>query len=193
MCLRQSQASHETRLAHPNITRHFDLMQHTPNIVSAIEKLPASTLPTTPIKIDLDNVPLVDRKAELTKKEKKPAKGAAAAETGTQAAAPSGPADAKAKGKKAAKATAAEDTETQQAAALDTASKSAAPADTANIVERKQKVKKEATVSPDANVLASKGKEKKGGNGGAASSPTEIERITPGLIDLRVGRIVDGT
>ena len=80
-------APHAERLQKPATTRHFDYLQHQPRVVQALGRLDSPFANPTPIA--LDDVPVVDRSAELSKKKKKPAPadgGAAAAVATTEPA-----------------------------------------------------------------------------------------------------------
>lgn len=199
-CAFQAQASHDTLLSHPNVTRHFDLIQHTPSVESAVSKLPSGTFSPSVISIDLDNVPTVERKYESAKKDKKEKAAAAAAAAGGEVASEKADAKGKGRGKKEAAAAAGEggdekapsvnvNQEVGQGKAGDVAG---------NKKEKKEKAKKEAgdaaaSGTPDTarRPKKEKGGEAGGGGSGGAAAPAD-DVLSPGLIDLRVGLIVDG-
>lgn len=74
MSFAQKSASQQDRLQLPSLTRHFDLIQHSP----VLSKVFGADL----ISVDLDDVPLVAHKPEAKPKKEKPAKDAAAAAVG---------------------------------------------------------------------------------------------------------------
>lgn len=164
------------------MTRHFDLLQHTPSVITALSKLPPNTLSSTPISIDLDNVPVIERKPE-PKKEKKDKKAVSGDAAPVKSEGKDTAAGKEAKAKKG-----------------ETAAAAAAPSDANNGVdkkEKKEKVKKEDGGEKGAAQSGAKpAKEKKSGgaSGGApaGAAAAEPEKISPGLIDLRVGKIIDG-
>jgi aminoacyl tRNA synthase complex-interacting multifunctional protein 1 len=110
MTSEQSSASHPTRLSHASVTRHFDLIQHTPSVMTAISRLPPVLFSPSQVSIDVDDVPPVEHKPE-PKKEKKP-KHAAGQDTPDSEEvpsdkAPNAKADKKGKGEAASAASAA--------------------------------------------------------------------------------------
>lgn len=165
-----SQASHDTVLSHPNVTRHFDLIQNTQSVASSVAKLDASVLSHTPVTFDLDDVPLVERKFESSAKKDKKAKEAVA-EGGAVAEKGKG----KGKGAEAVAATPA------GAAAQEGEVKEGKK-------EKKEKAKKEGGAATEGG---KPGKKDKSGGGGGGGAPAVPDVITPGLIDMRVGLIVD--
>jgi hypothetical protein len=155
------------------VTRHFDLVQNTASVVGAITKLSPNTIAHAPVQIDLDNVPVVERKYESSKKDKKADKEKAE----------------KAAVKEAAGAAVESD--------LGLAKGSIAEADAEKKEGRagkKEKKAKAAAAEGAAGEGKAAGKKEKGSGGGGkgGAAPAEPEVITPGLIDLRVGRIVEG-
>jgi aminoacyl tRNA synthase complex-interacting multifunctional protein 1 len=171
---RQAQSSHDVRLSHANVTRHFDLLQHTPLVTSAASKVSPNLVSHEPVSIDLNNVPLVERKYESAKKDKKPK----AAEVAT--------------GKDAAAGTTVEGA--QPAVVKEAAEASIAAAEGAPVPaqgKKEKKAKKEPAAGAE-GAEAGKPKKEKAAGGGGGGKNAEPEPITPGLIDMRVGRIVEG-
>lgn len=188
----QAQASHDDRLSHANVTRHFDLLQHTSFVTSAANKLSPNYISHDTIAIDLDNVPLVERKYESSKKDKK---DKAAAAGGVEAAKEGQQASTKEKKKKggatpAVEGAAAVAVPTEAVTAAVAAGEGAAPGQPAQ-GKKEKKAKKEGVAAEGAE--GGKPKKEKGGGGGGGKAPAEAEPITPGLIDMRVGKIVEGT
>lgn len=180
----KSQTSHDQRLAIPSVTRHFDLLQNTPKIAAAVQKLSPNVLPHEPVKIDVDNVPLIERKYESSKKDKK--EKAAAAATGTEGeAAPSENGKKSKKDKVAAKAAAAMEADSGLAAGtiVEQTKADGSEALAQNGQKKEKKAKKEGAAAP------AEGKPKKEKSGGGASAVPDL--ITPGLVDMRVGHIID--
>lgn len=183
----QAQASHDDRLSHANVTRHFDLLQHTPFVTSAASKVSPNLVSHEAISIDLDNVPLVERKYESSKKDKKEKAAAAAGGEAVK----EGQAPAKEKKKKGDVAPAQSAAPAEAVIAAVAAGEGAAPGEVAQPAQGKKekKAKKEGAAAESAE--GGKPKKEKGGGGGG-KAPAEAEPITPGLIDMRVGRIVEG-
>ena len=67
-----SSCSHQDKLQHPSVTRHFDLIQNIGPVQQAIGQHPSLTLP--PVPINVADVPEVERKAPLVEKKEKKAK-----------------------------------------------------------------------------------------------------------------------
>ncbi|GAA99282.1 uncharacterized protein L969DRAFT_619259 [Mixia osmundae IAM 14324] len=66
-----SAASQQERTSVPSVARHYDLIQNLPEVQQALARLPQH--PISRVEIDLDDVPVIDRKAEVkVKKDSKP-------------------------------------------------------------------------------------------------------------------------
>ncbi|KAK9895345.1 nucleic acid-binding protein [Cystobasidium minutum MCA 4210] len=177
-----AQASHDARLSHANVTRHFDLLQHTPFIATAASKVSPNLVSHEVVSIDLDNVPVVERKYESSKKDKK--EKAAAAAGGEASKDGQAPFKKEKKQKGAAPDAAAATEAVEAAAAGDVAATPAQPAQG----KKEKKAKKEGAAAEGVEGGKPKKEKAAGGGGGGNAAP---EPITPGLIDMRVGKIID--
>lgn len=166
LCLRtpfQSKLEPSGYYAIPSVTRYFDHIQHLKAVNDARALLPNE--PYWLVNFDLDNMPPLERKVEV--KEKKPKKDAAAA----------GGADANA-GKKSKKA------EKEQTAAV---AKDETPVEAAKPAAEGEK--------PQGQKKEKKPKEKKEGADNkkpAKAAPPPPTGPLPSMIDLRVGRVLEG-
>lgn len=165
--VKQASATHSAHLSHPAVSRHFDQIQHLPELQPVLGNLftPAE------VKIDVDNVPVVEIKQEAKVKKPKAPQPQAQGQDAT------GGVSTKAKGAAetitdAVKGAAAAVLPTEVAQAVGAAPTSAAVGST----EQAKKPKKE-----------KKEKEKK-----APAPAPVVEAPAPWQIDLRVGKIVDG-
>lgn len=179
-----AQASHDDRLSHANVTRHFDLIQNTSFVTSAASKISPNLVSRDVVPIDHDNVPLVERKYESSKKDKKEKAAAAGGETSKD-----GQVSTKEKKKKGDAAPAQSAAPADAVIAAVAAGEGAAPGSQPAQGKKDKKAKKEGAANAEGTEGGKPKKEKGGGGGGKA--PAEAEPITPGLIDMRVGRIVD--
>lgn len=170
-------------------------MQHNTKLSSAASKLSPNVLPHEIVKINIDDVPLIERKYESSKKDKKEKAAAAAAAAGGEAPAAAEGGKKSKKDKVAAAAAAAMEADAGLAAGTIVDQKGAAEGSGAAAGQQpaaagQKKEKKAKKEGASAGVEGGKPKKEKGGGGGAA--PAEPEVITPGLVDMRVGHIIDG-
>lgn len=77
-----SSATHQDRLKHPSVTRHFDLIQNMESVRQALAQDQSLSLPL--VSIDVADVPEVERKAPVVEKKEKIAKVSTADGTAVQ-------------------------------------------------------------------------------------------------------------
>lgn len=152
----------------PAVTRHFDLLQHLVPVSSTLPRYPSFFSPSA-VSINLDDVPQVERKSVIEKKERKPKKTEPAEDSTAAATKAENPKTAK----EAVKAAAASASEEQTPATMQQGKK-------------EKKGKDKAAVEGKAKGDAGGGG-KKGGAAPAADLPP-----APSMIDLRVGKIIEG-